>query len=163
MKLLNHLLIFAASLVPMLALTSCEEEESPIRFTAVANSHPESFTYKYFSPDPRIFEKLHYIDADINEGDIVLQCTTHRKIAITNMLASPSDLETNTYRSENGAWTASISDGNILKIHFDKLDADKDYDERYIRENLGIAASTKKGLLVVYISITRELPYKAKE
>lgn len=163
MKLLNHLLIFAASLVPMLALTSCEEEESPIRFSTAANSNPESFTYKYFSPDPTCIEKLHWIDADTDEGDIVLQCTTHSKIAITNELSSPSDLETNTYRSENGAWTASISDGNVLKIHFEKLDADNDYDDRYIIENLGIAALTKKGMLIVYINITRELPYIARE
>lgn len=163
MTLLSRILIFAASLAPMLAMTSCEEEESPIRFTAIANSDPESFTYEYYSPDPTCIEKLHWIEADTDEGDLVLQCTTHSKIAITNELSSPSDLETNTYRSENGAWTASISDGNVLKIHFDKLDADKDYDERYIIESLGIAAITKKGMLIVYINITRELPYIARE
>lgn len=164
MKFRNRLLIFAASLVPMLAMTSCEEKESPIRFTTAANSAPENISYRYFSPDPCCIGKLHWIDADVDEGDLVLQCTTHDKIAIANKLASPSGLETNTYCSEKGAWTASITDGYVLNIHFDKLDVkkDKDLDEFYISDNLGIVAFTNKGLLSVNIGINRVLIDKSK-
>lgn len=130
---------------------SCEEEESPILFDTESNSNPENIKFEYYSPDPSCMGKMYWITAYNEAGEITLKCTNQSNITLAH---NQHDItEDGCYHSQLGAWSASVSNGNILKIQFEPVEPNKTDPNKY--DYVTVISNTKKGTVSTSVQINR--------
>lgn len=130
---------------------ACEEEESPILFDTESNSNPENIKCEYYSPDPSCVEKMYWITAHDEAGEITLKCTNQSNITIAH--SQPDISEDGCYHSSIGAWSASVSDGNLLKIQFEPVEPDAN--NPYKGDYVTVISKTKKGTISTSVQVHR--------
>lgn len=139
-------------LIPILAvaLSSCEEEESPILFSTESISNPENVKIEYFSPDPSCQPKSYRVWTNSQESELKIKCTNFLTIFLDDIGTSKDE-----YISTSGDWSAKLIDGNIIVFSFKKIDSDN-VDESYSTDDgIYIYANNKKGQVSTHITVTR--------
>lgn len=138
-------------LLPLLALTftACEEDDAELTFTTENNTDPGNITVEYYSPDPSCVDRMYWITAGSQGGELTLRCNNADAIFINNTAngATPSS-----YTSTRGSWTARIVSPNTVTITFDPID---DLDSLNTNDYLTLASNTKKGLASTSLYIHR--------
>ena len=128
-KLLSMKKIFG--LIPVLLtllFVSCSDSDepnakdlnSPLLFTLESISNSKDISYEYYSPDPGCgIQKKYYIYANNSVSELVLKCENFDEIYF-DMPQADTYPQTQYTSDELNAFTAVITDGNILTIKFDK-------------------------------------------
>lgn len=130
---------------------SCEEAESPILFDTESNSNPENVRCEYYSPDPSCVEKMYWITAYDEACEITLKCTNQSNITLAH--SQPDISEDGCYHSPFGAWSASVSNGNLLKIQFEAVEPDTTDPNK--GDYVTVISKTKKGTVSTSVQINR--------
>lgn len=130
---------------------SCEEEESPIFFDTESNSNPENVSCEYYSPDPSCVEKMYWITAYDEAGEITLRCTNQSNITLSH--SQPDISEDGCYHSPFGAWSASVSNGNLLKIKFEPVEPNTTDPNK--GDYITVISQTKKGAVSTSVQVNR--------
>lgn len=137
------------SLLCAFVLTSCEEEESPIRF----DTTQKGVKVEYYSPDPSCFEKVYFITADVNKGDVVMRCNTHSEISILGREGDAFELDGDLecvkrgekYISKAGYWSVELVEKNALEFVFEEVPDDADQTELRSFNSVVVTAVNKNG------------------
>lgn len=148
---MRHITRLAAA-VAAIVFAACEEEDSPIMFSVESNSDSANVKVEYYSPDPCCIGKSYYITAKQGESDLVLRSTN-----CSNVWLAEGQGGALFYRSSEGRWTATVSGGNVVTLHFDSFDPDTAEiavpAEAY--SFLKVEANTRKGLVSTGIRVAR--------
>ena len=141
-----------ATAVAAIMLAACEEEDSPILFSVESNSDSANVKAEYYSPDPCCIGKSYHIRAKQGEADLVLRSTNCPTVWLAN-----SQGDEGFYRDSEGRWTATVSGGNMITIHFERFDPDivemSGPAEAY--SFLNVEGNTRKGRVSTGISVDR--------
>lgn len=142
-------------LLPIFAFIfcGCEEEEAQLRFSKESVSDPSNVKIEYYSPDPLHCPKQYSIYANSAASELVLKCTNAKSIYLTYW---PNDR----YRCAEGYWTATLVDNRTIKITFDEVDDNLEFDSddsTFSSDYLIVQSQTKKETLRDYIEICRSL------
>lgn len=125
MKKISRFPLLAAMLACTAALTAChddDDEQPRLVFEVVSNSNPAHIRVEYGSPDPHCLPPSHYIYAGTEGGDVVLRCTNRETIQTQTSWGYPPYEYGDTFTWTSGGITATVTDGNLVTIHLDKVE-----------------------------------------
>lgn len=135
-------------LLPLLSLvfSSCEEEkEAPLLFDVIENTSPEMTYIGYYSPFAYGGEKWYHVMTDFSENDVKLKCTNCNILGIRCEFTKPqvkdhAEISVEATPEETGM-DVSLSDDNVITIHFSELDKETScysyYGKIYVRGKIG--------------------------
>lgn len=101
----------------LLSTTSCEEEESQLRFVTESVSDSDNVKIEYYSPDPCCVPKMYYITANNCASNLTIRCSNASSILFENRGGELSE----EYACPEGRWKATLHDSNVITVSFDEV------------------------------------------
>ena len=112
---------------------------------------PRTSGASIIAPIQVVVEKMLWITAYDEACEITLKCTNQSNITLAH--SQPDISEDGCYHSPFGAWSASVSNGNLLKIQFEAVEPDTTDPNK--GDYVTVISKTKKGTVSTSVQINR--------
>lgn len=155
----KSIILFALTIIA-LAISGCEEDETPLKFSTVSVDNPDNVKVEYFSPDPCCRPKSYWITTNDRASQLTLKCANSSSIYISHRADEGSSSSTGTsFTSYRGKWSAKVIDSNKITFTFDEIDDETPFEYEIINDYITIYTKVKGETVNVTIDIRRILKY----